>query len=93
MSSCMEELSTLVRMEASSTALKFLDLMIGGFEAEELELIVPSPGPKTHVFVFVRDGGSWTEVKSCVQEDGGTAAAQAAGRAAAPYRDSVLSHK
>jgi hypothetical protein len=71
MSSCMEELSTLVRTEASSTSLKFLDLMIGGFEAEELELIVPSPGPKTHVFVFVRDGGSWTEVKSCVQEDGG----------------------
>mgnify|MGYP001773228441 CR=1 FL=1 len=65
---CTEGLSTLARTEAPATALKFLDLMIGGFDSEALELTVPLPGAHTQVFVFVREGERWVELEGCVEQ-------------------------
>ncbi|GEM_PF-1416283 len=68
MNSCTEALSTLARTEAPATALKFLDLMIGGFDSEAIELTVPLPEPHTQVFVFMCEGGGWVELEGCVQQ-------------------------
>lgn len=68
MNSCTEALSTLARTETPATALKFLDLMIGGFDSEAIELAVPLPEPNTQVFVFVREGGRWVELEGCVKQ-------------------------
>lgn len=65
---CTEELSTLSRTEVPATALKFLDLMIGGFGSEAIELTVPLLKPNTQVFVFVREGGRWIELEGCVEQ-------------------------
>ncbi|MCS7197196.1 MAG: hypothetical protein NZ930_00680 [Candidatus Bipolaricaulota bacterium] len=65
MNSCTEALSTVVRTEA--TALKFLDLMLGGFDSEAIEVTVALPEPHTRVFVFAREGGEWKELEGCVE--------------------------
>lgn len=71
MNLCAEELSALARTEATATALKFLDLMIGGFDSEAIELTVPLLKPNTQVFVFVREGGRWVGLEGCVKQHEG----------------------
>ncbi len=71
MNSCTEALNILARTEAPATALKFLDLMIGGFDSDAIELTVPLAEPNTQVFVFMREGGRWVEVEGCVKQHEG----------------------
>lgn len=70
MNACTEALGTLARTEAPATALQFLDLILGGFDDQGIELTLPLPHPNAHVFVFLREGERWVELEGCVRKHG-----------------------
>jgi hypothetical protein len=76
MNQCTDQLHSLVRTapEASATALRFLDVMMGGFETEELEFTITIPADwrdrEIHAFVFCHDAGRWVELEGRAERTG-----------------------
>lgn len=66
---------TCTTSEAPATALRFLDMMVGGFDsAEDIELTVTVPaderGQEVQALVFFNEGGQWVERESQVERKG-----------------------
>ncbi|MCS6902790.1 MAG: hypothetical protein NZO41_00700 [Candidatus Bipolaricaulota bacterium] len=57
-----------------ASALRFLDLMVGGFAAEEIELSIKMPpdwqGQEVQALLFVNEAGQWMELPSQVEQRG-----------------------
>lgn len=60
--------------ELSASALRFLDLMVGGFAAEEIELSIKIPpdwqGQEVQALLFLNEAGRWVELPSHVEQYG-----------------------
>ncbi|MFN4218080.1 MAG: hypothetical protein ACK4HB_02150 [Candidatus Bipolaricaulia bacterium] len=77
MNQCTDQLHSLTRTtpEVPAAALRFLDVMMGGFESdEEIELKVAIPADwhdqEVQAFVFLNEGGRWVERESRVEREG-----------------------
>ncbi len=74
MNQCTDQLHAMTcttTSEAPATALRFLDMMVGGFDAEEeIELTVAVPAASVQALVFVNEGGGWVELESGVEREG-----------------------
>ncbi len=60
--------------EPPASALRFIDLMVGGFEAEEIELAIKIPpdwqGQAVQALLFLHEAGRWVELPSHVEQYG-----------------------
>ncbi len=77
MEQCTDHLHLLTHTtpEAPATALRFLDMMLGGFDSEEdIELTVAVPADwhdqEVQALVFLNDRGQWVELESRVEREG-----------------------
>lgn len=75
MNQCTDQLHspTCTTSEAPATALRFLDMMLGGFDsAEDIELTVAVPVDwhDLQALVFFNEGGQWVELESRVEREG-----------------------
>jgi hypothetical protein len=76
MNHCTDQLNssarTLSAPEIPAAALRFLDLMIGGFESEEIELKVniPADWHEIQALVFLNEAGRWVEVPGKAEREG-----------------------
>nr|BAL59172.1 hypothetical protein HGMM_OP3C327 [Candidatus Acetothermum autotrophicum] len=81
MNQCTDQLHALTRAapEVPTTAsapatLRFLDMMLGGFESEELEFTVTIPADwrdaEIQAFVFCNDAGRWVELEGRAERQG-----------------------
>lgn len=77
MNQCTDQLHSLTRTasEVPAAALRFLDMMLGGFDSEEeIELKVAIPADwhdqEVQAFVFLNEGGRWVELESHVEREG-----------------------
>ncbi len=59
---------------AASATLRFLDVMLGGFESEEMEFTVTIPADwrdaEIQAFVFRHDAGRWVELEGRAERQG-----------------------
>ncbi|MCI2429094.1 hypothetical protein LM602_04525 [Candidatus Acetothermia bacterium] len=57
-----------------ASALRFLDLLVGGFAAEEIELSIKMPpdwqGQEVQALLFLNEAGHWVELPSQVEQHG-----------------------
>jgi hypothetical protein len=80
MNHCTDQLSssvltrTLAKPAIPAAALRFLDLMIGGFESEEVELKVDIPtdwhDQEIQALVFRNEAGRWVELPGKAEREG-----------------------
>ncbi len=76
MNPCTDQLHSLTRTapEVPAAALRFLEVMLGGFEAEEMEFTVTIPedwrDQEIQAFIFRRDGGRWVELPGRIERNG-----------------------
>lgn len=77
MNQCTDQLHSLTRTasEVPAAALRFLDMMLGGFDSEEeIELKVAIPADwhdqEVQAFVFLNEGGRWVELESRAEREG-----------------------
>lgn len=63
-----------VGAQVPASALRFLDLMVGGFAAEEIELSIKMPpdwqGQEVQALLFVNESGQWVELPSRIEQHG-----------------------
>ena len=77
MDQCTDQLHSLTRTasEVPAAALRFLDVMLGGFDSDEeieLEMAIPADwhDQEVQAFVFLNEGGRWVERESHVEREG-----------------------
>ncbi len=76
MNQCTDQLHSMTRTttsEAPAAALRFLDMMVGGFDSgEEIELTVAVPAAPHEVqaLVFLNEGRRWVEFEGRVEREG-----------------------
>ncbi|MCS6937010.1 MAG: hypothetical protein NZ610_07695 [Candidatus Bipolaricaulota bacterium] len=63
-----------LKTHTEPSALRFLDLMVGGFAAEEIELSIKIPmdwqGQEVQALLFLNDAGQWVELPSQLEQQG-----------------------
>lgn len=76
MNQCTDQLHALTRTapEVSAVALRFLDVMMGGFESDEMEFTITIPADwrdqEIQAFVFRNDAGRWVELEGRAERIG-----------------------
>ena len=75
MNQCTDQLRTRTASEVPAAALRFLDMMVGGFASdEEIELKVALPADwydqEVRAFVFLNEGERWEELEGRVEREG-----------------------
>ncbi len=76
MNQCTDQLHPAVRTapEVSAPTLRFLDVMMGGFEIEEMEFTITIPADwrdqEIQAFVFCKSAGRWVELEGRAERIG-----------------------